>query len=947
MRHSTSVSRVLALATLTALAAGTVGIGGSALARDPSKTPFDGRSPVSRAEGEGFMTGSGTRGMVDPKELPKLVAGSGQHPDKPSFARTAASAAGPAALAPSGVPVAPDPVEVTATGNAPAGQPGDDGFFFLSGPATNRWPPDPWVAVGPDHVIQTVNASMQILDRSGNLIVDATLASFFALPPGYGTASPRVIFDSLHQRWVMTEVSWACNGFGGFGYIDYLVSSTADPTDPWRLDYLEFKDVIPDSPAPGTSTVNLGFAANIFKMNTTGSGTCYEGDFGFLGTTMLVADWAQVVRPPGAPRTLIREFPLESTHYFNTRMAVQAPATSPTMYGVYQYQPLEGGPIQPVYFSWVGSAVADTIQPAGGTNLTTDGIVAPWVDPPPDPQQPGMPATVTTYIDSAVTDAIWQSNKLTWVSTDGCTPSGDLSLQDCVRVTQVATNGPDPNRPPLIQDFLIAGADKDNYFGGIGQALDGTLHVVWTTSSAASIYPSSYTAYQLPGDPDNSLSAPELLKAGVAQPFTGTAWGFYTGVAQDPQVPNAVWQGNMYSGGGNVWRTFISQLQTGGSSYVPIPPIRVLDTRPAYNIGLSGTFKANVPRTFAVGGAFGIPADAIAVTGNVTIANQTAAGYLSVTPIAVVNPTSSTINFPLGDTRANNLTVPLATNGKLAAVYKAPAGKTSHVIVDITGYFLAGNEDATYSTLTPVRVLDTRPAYHIGLSGTFKTAIPRKLQIAGVSGVPDDATAITGNLTVVGQTKAGYLSITTTSVPNPTTSNLNFPLGDTRANGVSVPLNATGELWIVYKAAPGGTTHVVLDVTGYYREDPAGLLFYPLTPGRVLDSRPGKVLSGLSGPFKSSTPRRLDIAGHWGAPLGAAAVTGNLTVVGQQAAGYVSATLTSEANPTTSVLNFPLGDVRANGVTLPLNVGGRSWFVYKASSGKLTHLVLDLSGYFD
>ena len=135
-------------------------------------------------------------------------------------------------------------------------------------------------------------------------------------------------------------------------------------------------------------------------------------------------------------------------------------------------------------------------------------------------------------------------------------------------------------------------------------------------------------------------------------------------------------------------------------------------------------------------------------------------------------------------------------------------------------------------------------------------------------------------------------------------------------------------------------------MTGYYREDPAGLLFYPLTPGRVLDSRPGKVLSGLSGPFKSSTPRRLDIAGHWGAPLSASAVTGNLTVVGQTAAGYVSATLNSEVNPMTSVLNFPLGDVRANGVTLPLNASGRSWFVYKAPSGRTTHLILDVSGYF-
>jgi hypothetical protein len=161
-----------------------------------------------------------------------------------------------------------------------------------------------------------------------------------------------------------------------------------------------------------------------------------------------------------------------------------------------------------------------------------------------------------------------------------------------------------------------------------------------------------------------------------------------------------------------------------------------------------------------------------------------------------------------------------------------------------------------------------------------------------------------------------------------------------------VPLNAAGGLWIVYKAPVGASTHVILDVTGFYRNDPSGLLYYPLAPRRTMDTRPGAVGSGLTGPFTASNPRRLQVAGRLGIPTGAQAVTGNLTVVGQQAGGYVSATLNSEVNPTTSILNFPLGDTRANGVTLPLNVGGRSWFVYKAPPGRTTHLILDVSGYF-
>jgi hypothetical protein len=949
MRHSQTVRRLLALAALSALVIGTVGIGSPAAAVEPSNALFGGAMVEG---GKTPMSSSGTRGMVDPMKLPRRAVDTVEQPAQLDLAWPKSAPTGPSVRQPASVLVAPDPEPYTPTTRPPAGQPGVDAFSF-GAPDNDFQPPDPWVAVGPDHVIQTVNSSMQILDRSGNLIQSAALADFFELPAGRSNANPRVIFDSLHQRWVMTEISWHCDGTGGTGYIDYLVSSTADPTDPWRLEYQAYDGYMIDYMAPGTSTVNLAFAFNIFKFDP--GANCFGAGFGYFGTAIVFADWAQVVKPPSAPPTVYDDYffvgvSSEPKAFFGTRVAVQTPATSPTMHVVGQFDdPADGigtGPVVPAYYAFSGSAAAMTVNVTSAADLTDEGVVSKFVQPVP-PIQPGGVATVTTNIDSRPTDAIWQSNKLTWVSTGRCVPTGDVSTRDCVRVTQIDTSPAHMAVPPApIQDFLIGAANTYHYVGGVGQALDGTLHVVWTRSTTTR-YPSSYTAYQVRSDPDNSLSIPALLKAGVTPAFNGDEWGGYVGVAQDPQVPNAVWQGNAYSGGGPNWKTYISQLQTGGSSYVPIPPVRVLDTRPAYQIGLSGAFQANTPRTFAVGGSFGIPSNAIAVTGNVTVVNQSAGGYVSVTPTAVANPMSSTINFPLGDTRANNLTVTLAPNGKLAAVYKAPPGKTTQLIVDVTGYFLPGDEDATYSTVTPVRVLDTRPGFAIGLSGPFVPGTPRKLQVAGTHGIPGDATAITGNLTVVGQTKAGYLSITKTSVANPTTSTLNFPLGDTRANGVSVPLNLTGALWIVYKAAPGGTTHVILDVTGYYRDTPSGLLFYPLTPGRVLDSRPGAILTVAEGAFLANNPRRTDLAGRWGAPLSAQALTGNLTVVNQTAAGYVSATLTSEINPTTSVLNFPLGDTRANGVTLPLNVGGRTWFVYKAPSGKSTHLILDLSGYFN
>ena len=200
--------------------------------------------------------------------------------------------------------------------------------------------------------------------------------------------------------------------------------------------------------------------------------------------------------------------------------------------------------------------------------------------------------------------------------------------------------------------------------------------------------------------------------------------------------------------------------------------------------------------------------------------------------------------------------------------------------------------------------------------------------------MPTTATAVTGNLAIVKPTKAGYASVTKDPTATPATSTINFPTGSVRANGVFAPLDANHALSIVYKASAGATTDVVLDITGYFEPGTAGLRFVPLAPSRIMDSRSTAVLSGITGEFTSSAPKTLEVQGHWGVPGTAQAVTGNLTVTGQKAAGFVSATPDPTATPTTSTLNFPLGDTIGNGIVAPLNGSGESSFVYKASAGK-------------
>jgi hypothetical protein len=113
--------------------------------------------------------------------------------------------------------------------------------------------------------------------------------------------------------------------------------------------------------------------------------------------------------------------------------------------------------------------------------------------------------------------------------------------------------------------------------------------------------------------------------------------------------------------------------------------------------------------------------------------------------------------------------------------------------------------------------MDTRQTVLTGLSGTFLSSTPRTLITGGHYGVPDDAEAVTGNLTVTAQTAAGYVSITQNPTASPPVSSINFPTADNRANGVTVPLNASNDMALVYKASSGARTHLILDLSGYFR----------------------------------------------------------------------------------------------------------------------------------
>lgn len=375
-----------------------------------------------------------------------------------------------------------------------------------------------------------------------------------------------------------------------------------------------------------------------------------------------------------------------------------------------------------------------------------------------------------------------------------------------------------------------------------------------------------------------------------------------------------------------------------GATYTPIAPARILDTRT--NVGLAGGFATGVPRSFRVAGQGGVPANAVAVTGNLTVTRQTSLGFVALTTSPTAAPSTSTLNFPVGDNRANGVTAALGPNGSLSALFRGTAGATTQLVFDVTGYFVAGSTGSTYVPVGPNRLVDTRLA--TGLPGALAAAVPQTFQVSGRGGVPAGATAVTVNVTVAGQTSQGFVALTPTPTATPATSTINVPVGDTRANNASLPLGPGGTLSAVFIAPAGSSAQLVVDVTGYFLAGTSGASFIPVAPIRILDTR---AAIGLSGPLASAVPRTLQVAGRLGLPAKVAAVTGNVTVTAASTLGFVAVTPTATATPPTSTINFPAGDNRANGVTAPLG-SGQVGVVFKGLSGGTTQLIFDVTGYF-
>jgi hypothetical protein len=170
------------------------------------------------------------------------------------------------------------------------------------------------------------------------------------------------------------------------------------------------------------------------------------------------------------------------------------------------------------------------------------------------------------------------------------------------------------------------------------------------------------------------------------------------------------------------------------SSFVPVSPVRVLDTRSdlglaAVTDGVAGTLKVTGSiATATSNNAVVVPVGATAVVLNVTAVNPTAGGYVSLRPgDATGAPTVSTLNVTAGGTFPNGATITVPTSGAYAGqiqVWYEAEGTTvgsTELLIDIAGYYELASSGPAGATGPAGSSFTARSV--CGLSGTTLCAV--------------------------------------------------------------------------------------------------------------------------------------------------------------------------------------------------------------------------------
>ena len=403
-------------------------------------------------------------------------------------------------------------------------------FGFEAISSTGWTPPDPDLAVGQNHIVGVVNGEIAIFTKSGSKTFNQSLTGFWA---GQGAGGfvfdPIAVYDPHTERFIVA----AADGAGTNDAICIAISKSTDPNSGWH----KFRYRV-DSTCGFLDFPNMGIDQDTIYI----TGDCFGS--------------------PGGNRIFMFDKNSMANGQTPNMKQVLTSSSLVSLGASKNYNLNARGKVGYFASTWAASSntkmMLESITNANSSpQLHQIQIDLPQkYNQPPGADQLGTSNRAST-IDYRVKNGVVRNGSL-WI----CHNSGHANTAR-VRWYEFALNGwPLSGNDPTLAQYgtLNLGVGEHNWFGDIHVDANNNVVIAFNRSSSNQYISVEYV-YREAGDPMGTFGDPIQLQIS-SSPETGSRWGDYSGVDEDPASPGTFWNHHEYRTSG--WRTWIGML---GPSY--------------------------------------------------------------------------------------------------------------------------------------------------------------------------------------------------------------------------------------------------------------------------------------------------------------------------------------------------------------------------------------------
>jgi hypothetical protein len=413
----------------------------------------------------------------------------------------------------------------------------------------NHNPPDPTLAVGPDHIMGCVNRLFKIWDKEGNLLKTISAEAWFQPVSPYTNHDPQVIYDHFEGRWFYLHMEY--NGATQIAGNLIAYSDDDNPLGEWFIYRLDTKmhGTVPsntwgDYPKVGLDEEAIYIMTRCFpfggnpqynKIRIISKAELYASNGGPLSYTDI---WN--IRTPGqgsggAPLDCIHPaitYTPGSGQYFLWAAGFMGAIVAADYYALYQITnplttPSLRGKVLPAQFYY---SALNANQLGGGPSIEACGFVtrAPIV-------RDGF-----LYVAHGIRNSMYPSyTSIKYIKVD-------LSMNTLVEEVEFGAEGYDYIDPALA-------IDKDH-----------NIAITYSRSADTEYCGAFYStrhAIEPPGLGPSQILAEGLGHYDVVGSQGRNRWGDYMGIYLDPENDYDIWMNTQYVTATDLWGTRIALIR--------------------------------------------------------------------------------------------------------------------------------------------------------------------------------------------------------------------------------------------------------------------------------------------------------------------------------------------------------------------------------------------------